>query len=45
MFWVAHVGVHQAIPAQLARPDGHDTLGMSQPLDEVKRIDLQARLE
>ena len=26
MFWMAHVGVHQAITAQLARPDGHDAL-------------------
>ncbi|EGK72093.1 hypothetical protein METUNv1_01564 [Methyloversatilis universalis FAM5] len=45
MFWMAHVRVHQAITAQLARPDGHDALGMSQPPDEVKRVDLQARLE
>jgi len=45
MFWVAHVGVHQAITAQLARPDGHDALGVSQPPDEVKRVDLQAGLE
>ena len=45
MFWMAHIGVHQAITAQFTRPDGHDALGMSQPPDEVKRVDLQARLE
>src|SRR5690606_41092150 len=45
MFWMTHVGVHQAITAQLARPDGHDALGVSQPPDEVKRVDLQSRLE
>jgi hypothetical protein len=45
MFWMAHVGVDQPITAQLARPDGHDALGVRQPLDEVKRVDLQAGLE
>ena len=44
MFWVAYVGVDQPITAQLARPDGHDALGMSQSPDEVKWVDLQAGL-
>lgn len=34
MFWMAHVGVYQAVIAQLAWPDGHDALRMSQPPDE-----------
>lgn len=42
---MAHVGINQAIPPQLARPDGNNTPGMRELPNEVKRIDLQAGLK